>query len=108
MKDQVNDIVWSPITSSCFASVADDGRIEIWDLALNDLLPQVTHWDKDEKTGEEDHTPKTIVRYSVQGTKAPILLTGNSKGAVDVYRTYGQKHGLVSMEDQIERLKSAL
>jgi hypothetical protein len=44
----------------------------------------------------------------VQGTKAPIILTGNSKGAVDVYRTYGQKHGLVDIQDQIERLTTAL
>lgn len=96
--------MWSPITSSAFASVADDGRIEIWDLKITELNPQVTHFDKDPKTGEDDHTPKTVIRYSVAGTKAPIILTGNSQGAVDVYRTYGQKHGLVSFEDQVERL----
>jgi len=99
LRSQVNDIVWSPITSSCFASVADDGRIEIWDLKENDLGPKLTHFDKVKETGEDDHTPKTVVRYSVQGSKAPILLTGNSKGAVDVYRTYGQKHGLVTFEN---------
>ena len=65
LRDQVNDIVWSPITSSCFACVADDGRIEIWDLALNDLLPMVSYFDKDPQTGEVDNTPKTIIRYSV-------------------------------------------
>ena len=99
LRNQVNDIVWSPITSSCFASVADDGRIEIWDLKESEIIPMKTYFDTDPITKELDHTPKTIIRYSVNGTKAPIILTGNSKGAVDVYRTYGQKHGLVSFAD---------
>ena len=39
LKQQVNDICWAPLTSSVFASVANDGRIEIWDLAINPLAP---------------------------------------------------------------------
>ena len=54
LKAQVNDIAWSPITSSCFASVADDGRVEIWDLKINPLAPVVTHFDKT-KDGEIDN-----------------------------------------------------
>jgi WD40 repeat protein len=37
LKEQVNDIEWSPHTSSVFASVANDGRIEIWDLFKDNL-----------------------------------------------------------------------
>jgi len=35
LKQQVNDIEWSPHTSSVFAMVAEDGRLEIWDLKNN-------------------------------------------------------------------------
>lgn len=35
LRDQVNDICWAPKTSSVFASVANDGRIEIWDLKVD-------------------------------------------------------------------------
>jgi hypothetical protein len=35
-------------------------------------------------------------------------LTGNSKGQVDVYRSYGLKHALVGDEEQKARLQSAI
>ena len=37
LKQQVNDVCWSPKTSSVFASVANDGRIEVWDLKRDNL-----------------------------------------------------------------------
>ena len=75
---------------------------------MNPLNPVVTYFDKDPESKEELHVPKTIVRFSVQGSKAPIVLTGNKSGVVDVYRSYGLKHGLVSYEDQINRLQDCL
>jgi WD40 repeat protein len=60
LKAQVNDIMWSPITSSCFALVADDGRIEIWDLKIDPLAPVKIKFD-------EERCPKTIVRFLVMG-----------------------------------------
>ena len=47
LKMQVNDICWSPKTSSVFASVAEDGRVEIWDLHRNNLAPMICHFDLD-------------------------------------------------------------
>ena len=104
LKDQVNDIEWSPNTSSCFASVADDGRIEIWDLFIDNLGPVVTHFDKDTSSNEVK-TPKTIVRWSAS---SPVLLTGNLIGQVDVYRTKGLEHVQVSDQDQQNRLLQAI
>jgi hypothetical protein len=66
LKTQVNDIEWSPYTSSRFASVTNDGRIEIWDLFLDQLKPLITHFDKDAE-GKETNVPKTIVRFGPQG-----------------------------------------
>lgn len=37
LKEQVNDVCWSPHTSSVFASVANDGRVEVWDLKRDNL-----------------------------------------------------------------------
>ena len=88
MKEQVNDIEWSPHTSSVFASVANDGRIEIWDLFKDELGPQLTFFDKT-PDGEVSNIPKTVVRFS---KNAPVILTGNLKGAVDVYRVNGLEH----------------
>ena len=42
----MNDIEWSPNTSSVFGSVANDGRVEIWDLYRDNLGPMLTHFDK--------------------------------------------------------------
>lgn len=75
---------------------------------MNPLNPVVTFFDKDPETKELMNIPKTIVRFSVQGSKAPIVLTGNKSGCVDVYRSYGLKHGLVSVEDQMNRLSDCL
>jgi WD40 repeat protein len=100
--------MWSPDTSTVFASVADDGRLEIWDLKENYLSPVVTHFDLD-ADGKEDHTPKTVVRFTPNFSKmSPVVMTGNSKGEVDVYRTRGFEHMQVSSEDQWNRLLSSL
>ena len=104
LQHQVNDVAWSPNTSSVFASVADDGRIEIWDLFKNNLEPKLIWFDKINKK-TFSNTPKTCVRWSRQ---SPVLATGNSKGVVDVYRTFGLEHAQVSQDDQIKRLLSSI
>jgi hypothetical protein len=71
-----------------FASVANDGRVEIWDLAKDSISPQVCHFDKDAETGKL-HTPKTIVKFS---RTLPVIFTGDTQGRVHAYRTYGLDH----------------
>lgn len=107
LKAQVNDIEWSPYTSSRFASVTNDGRIEIWDLFEDNLNPLVTHFDKD-SNGAEIHTPKTIVRFGPPGPSSQIILSGNLVGEVDVYRSKGLEHVEVTDQDQQKRLLTAL
>lgn len=104
LQQQVNDVQWCPYTSSVFASVADDGRVEIWDLFKNNLEPKRVHFDKvDKKTF--DYTAKTCVRWHA---KSPVIVTGNTKGVVDVYRTFGLEHVQVSHHDQVERLLESI
>ena len=103
LREQVNDVQWSPHTSSVYASVANDGRIEIWDLFRDNLGPMLTHFDRN---GEEElKVPKTVVAFS---KNAPVILTGNARGQVDVYRVNGLEHVQVSEKDQIERLLRAI
>lgn len=104
LKEQVNDICWSPHTSSVFASVANDGRIEIWDLKRDNLQPLLTHHDKDSE-GKDINTPKTIVRFA---KNSPVVLAGDLTGKVGVYRTIGLEHVQVSEKDQIQRLISSI
>ena len=68
------------------------------------LAPVLIHFDKD-TTGNELHTPKTVVRFS---KNSPVIITGSDNGKVDVYRTSGLEHVQVSDRDQINRLLSAI
>ena len=122
LQKQVNDIAWSINTSSVFASVADDGRIEIWDLFRNNLEPKLVWFDKINKKSF-NNIPKTCVRWSRQ---SPVLATGNSITFKQscwyfkinynklntiiyfVYRTFGLEHDQVSHDDQIKRLLASI
>jgi dynein intermediate chain 4, axonemal len=42
LNQQVNDIEWSVNTSTVFGSVAQDGRLEIWDIYQDALKPIIT------------------------------------------------------------------
>lgn len=78
--------------------------MEIWDLKDDTLGPIITFFDTDEN-GDRIHTPKTIVKFS---PTAPVVLTGNLNGQVDVYRTKGLEHVQVLVTDQQNRLMGAL
>lgn len=84
--------------------MANDGRIEIWDLKRDVLSPVLTHFDKD-AGGNELHVPKTAVKFS---RNSPVVLAGTEDGRVGVYRTHGLEHVQVSERDQIYRLMSAI
>ena len=85
--------------------MANDGRVEIWDLKRNSLGPQLEYKDKDPVTGQEITTPKTVVKFM---KTSPVILAGSTDGKVCVYRTRGLEHGPVSDEDQMHRLMSAI
>lgn len=87
-----------------FASVADDGRIEIWDLKRDNLSPLICYFDLD-AAGNKIHTAKTAIKFA---TTLPVLMTGDIEGRVHVYRTMGLEHDQVTRGDQIKRLQAAL
>jgi len=68
--------------------VAEDGRIELWDLK-NNIEPRLSWWDKQEGTNAPIKVAKTCVRWS---RASPVIVTGNTQGVVDVYRHFGLQH----------------
>ena len=83
MYDEVNDIEWSPLCSTLFASVGKDGRLELWDLKKMNML------DPFAKEVAPDNTTlpsKTMVRFR---NSASVIVTGDVAGSVNVYRYMG-------------------
>ena len=95
---QVNDIEWSKDTSTVFGDVADDGRIEIWDLARSAIQPIIVLID-------EDKVPKKSIKFS-EGAK--VVATGSASGNIDIYRIYNMEHSPVSDEHQVKRLQNII
>ena len=94
----VNDIEWSPNISSVFSSVCNDGRIEIWDLAVSNINPIYT------KKSEEREAARTMVRFCEE---YPVLVSGNTSGIVDVYRIMNLEGEVMTNDEQKKRLEKA-
>jgi len=99
LMDSVNDIEWSPHSSTIFSSVADDGRIEVWNLASSIHNPVITY---KEATNQAS---RTMVRFCKE---YPVLVSGNSSGVVDVFRLKNLEEKVMTVEEQKSRLEEAL
>ena len=91
---QINDVEWSPYTSTIFGCVADDGRVEIWDLARLTIDPIIIF--------DEKKIPKKSIKFS---SSSNIVATGDNDFGIDIFRIYNLEHEKVSDFDQISRLK---
>lgn len=79
----MNDIEWSPLCSTLFASVGKDGRLELWDLKKMNMLDPFAK----EVAPEGQILPsKTMVRFC---NSASVIITGDTAGSVNVYRYMG-------------------
>jgi len=102
LSDVVNDVAWSPNSSTVFASCTGDGRVEVWDLDYSVIDPKVQH-----RGVGLGATPLTVVSFS---RNAPVLATGDEKGKVNVYRLNGMGNEELGGEErnfaaEKERLK---
>ena len=97
LSHQINDIEWSNDTSTVFGCVADDGRIEIWNLAKKAIQPIII-----EDIGT---VPKKSIKFSFGGK---VVATGSSDGTIDVFRIYNMEHSPVSDEHQIQHLQHVI
>lgn len=99
LQDAVNDIEWSPHDSCVFGSVADDGRVEIWDLSYSNIKPLIT------KKPESRSYSRTMIRFC---NEYPVLVSGNTQGIVDVYRLKNMEKQPMTNEEQRQRLEKAI
>jgi WD40 repeat protein len=76
------DIEWCPYISTVFASVAKDGRLELWDLDNNIMDATISLKPKE----DEIWNSKNVIKFSKEN---PVIFTGNSVGELDVYRLFG-------------------
>ena len=72
LNDGVHDLAWSPTNATIFASVAGDGRVELWDLSISTLDPIVTRYT--ERTVDRD------VSSSIDPPQSPRGDTGLGNG----------------------------
>lgn len=78
------DVEWHPSTSTVFASVCKDGRLELWDFEKNNMLDPFACI---KATSEEEELPcKTMVKFAIGD---PVIITGDVAGDVNVYRVHG-------------------
>lgn len=100
LTDAVNDIEWSPHSSTIFSSVCDDGRVEIWDLAVSNINPIYTKRDR-----ERREAARTMVRFCKE---FPVLVSGSVEGVVDVYRIKNLGGEATTVDEQKRRLEKAV
>lgn len=102
--DAANDVAWSGQTSTRFASVTGDGMVMVWD--TTSLAPLISHPVVDVAA---DGTPQPRRLTSVLfANDAPVLVTGDAAGNVDVYRLLGLPLGPPTIDEQIEALAKSL
>ncbi|XP_069127668.1 dynein axonemal intermediate chain 4-like isoform X3 [Argopecten irradians] len=74
LNKSVYDVTWSPRSSTVFACV-NEGRVEVWDLSLSTLDPQIVS----NPTSGAKQTAVTFAKNS------ECILVGDSEGQVTVY-----------------------
>ena len=68
----VGDIAWAPYSSTVFAAVTDEGKVNVYDL----------HANKHEQLCEQKIVKKAKCTHVSFSARAPIILVGDSAGAV--------------------------
>jgi dynein intermediate chain 1 len=97
---QVNDVCWSPLSSTAFAAVTADGRLDLWDLESSTLDPVASaHLD----------APLSAVAFA---SVDPVVVAGSSDGQIHVFRVYGSaasaRTRALSLDEQRERLVATI
>lgn len=95
---QVNDVEWSPNTSTIFGSVSDSGEVEIWDLSRQSIDPTIVQPQQPNKA----NVPRKSIKFS-KGSE--VLAVGDADFDIDIFRLYNLEHIQVSEADQIKRLE---
>jgi len=72
LNDSVGDVAWAPYSSTVFAASTDDGKVHVFDLSQNKLLPVCS----------QKVVKKAKLTKVVFNPKHPIVLVGDDRGNV--------------------------
>ncbi|MEW5300579.1 MAG: hypothetical protein WDW36_003498 [Sanguina aurantia] len=72
LNDSVGDVAWSPVSSTIFAAITDDGKVHVYDLAENKIMPLCC----------QKIVKKARLTKLAFNPRQPILLIGDDKGTV--------------------------
>ena len=83
----VTDVTWSPMKSTLFVLLAEDERLEIWDVSSSVIDPIIYHKSEREESNPsgQQTSSKTVVQFSLSGD---IIVVGDENGGVDIYRLH--------------------
>ena len=104
LSDVVNDITWSPYSSTVFASVTGDGRVDVWDLDHSEIEPKMSH----RPTQAEAVLGVTPLTCCLFSHNAPVLATGDGDGNVEIFKLEGMPVQEGGEKEQTQRLARAM
>jgi len=81
---QINDVEWSPFTSTIFGCVTDNGKIEIWDLSRQSVDPII-----DIKPNEGATLSRKSIKFS---RSSQVVAVGDNDFGIDIYRMFNLEH----------------
>ena len=125
LNDVVTDVCWSPRSATQFASVAGDGRIEVWDLGHSLLDPVVRERGVGVPLPAVDDAPPPLsspdagppeppLSKAVAATaclfanNAPVLVVGDADGGVTCYKCVNFPAAPPTRDLQVAALEVAL
>ncbi len=102
--EAVTDVCWSKTHSTRFASVTGDGRVMVWD--TTSFTPLIDYRETVAVSGSLSTCKRLLsVLFAVD---APVLVTGDANGSVDVFRVVGLPAAPPTVDEQLEALMKSL
>lgn len=98
LMDEVYDVQWNPFSSTSFANVCKDGRLELWDISKKNFDPLYCF-------NDQSHTARNCLVFSEMN---PVIMTGDIKGTIQVFRHYGYEKSHVDTVQEMKLLNKTL
>ena len=95
--EEVNDVQWSPRSSTVFGTATAAGNVEIWDMATSTLHPVAQHGFEGQKL--------SCMLFSQE---SPVVVAGSSAGGVAVLRLIDGLAAEQEPDAQVKRLEDAM
>lgn len=95
--DEVNDVQWSPNSSTIFSAATSGGAVEIWDMSISTLRPVASHT-----------VAGARMSCVLFAEDSPVVVAAGSTGSVAVLRLHNAVGLHDTLDQQNARLEQAL